>query len=220
MAKRNLDYIKNGNMIKSKDVDMQWMNIVKVSNKGVNGEQKNNSMLFPAAETQLIFGFPTLPELNLKFNSEKTISDLNFVNFYTDKSNSGGQNDIKSIDSALDRGMSDKNLNNVIIRYYPGHDKINSTFKGSEVLPGNYPNKFFKDDVHNMILDLYYKKKFDNYDFDNTVFNYILPSKTMLNSNFKNFDLVSSPNDLDGEIEKKSDSSEGLGGFQGLVYIP
>jgi hypothetical protein len=67
---------------------MQWMNIVKVSNNGVNGEQKNNSMLFPAAETQLISGFPTPPELNLKFNSGKTISDLNFVNFYIDKSNS------------------------------------------------------------------------------------------------------------------------------------
>jgi hypothetical protein len=42
----------------------------------------------------------------------------------------------------------------------------------------------------------------------------------MLNSNFKNFDLVSSPNDLDGEIEKKADSSEGLGGFHGSVHIP
>jgi hypothetical protein len=102
-----------------------------------------------------------------------------------ENSGSWNQDDIKSIDSALAAAISDKNLNNVVVQYFKGHDNMTSTFKGSQVLSGRYPKKFFKDDVESLMSNLFSHKKLDSYDLNNTVFNFILPSGTMLNDGEK-----------------------------------
>jgi hypothetical protein len=116
--------------------------------------------------------------------------------------------------------MSDKNLNNVIIQYFPRQDKITSTFRGSELLSGNHPQKFFKDDVQNLVLDLYNRKKLDKYDLDNTVFNFMLPSGTTLNSNLKHDEMATEQPNLNNELEEKAFSLQGLGGFHSSIHIP
>ena len=80
---------------------------------------------------EIVSAFPPIPGIDL-VNKGGNNSDLSFANFYVGNSGSWDQNDIKSIDSALAQAMSDKNLNNVMVQYFPGHDTITSTFKGSQ----------------------------------------------------------------------------------------
>ena len=50
---------------------------------------------------------------------------------------------MQSIDSALAAAMTDQNLNNVMVQYYPG-GQISSNFLGSQVLAGPPPPWFPK----------------------------------------------------------------------------
>jgi hypothetical protein len=127
--------------------------------------------------------------------------------------------------------MSDKNLNNVMVQYFPGHDTITSTFKGSQVLFGRYPKKFFKDDVEGLVSKLFSQKKLDNYDLNNTVFNFMLPSGTMLNDGERNAGeekskTISTQRKSDSDDDQtlleddEFDSLSGLGGFHGSIHVP
>jgi hypothetical protein len=109
--------------------------------------QRNNVVSSNSAEA----GFPPIPDQDLDL-------DLNFVNFYIDDSSSWNQNEIKSIDSTLTAAMSDKNLNNVMVQYFPGRGNITTTFRGSDLLPGSNRKRFFKDDVEKLVSDLFSKK--------------------------------------------------------------
>ncbi len=186
------------------------MNVIRVPRIEAVEVQKVKSMISSATAKELVSGFPPVPNNDLVEKGGKKISDLSFVNFYIGNSQSWDQGDIKSIDSALAAAMSDRNLNNVIVQYYPGHDAITSTFRGSELLPGNYPNRFFKDDLQNLAKDLFSQKKLDAYDLNNTVFNFMLPSGTMLNTGMRG----------NGIRPENDDSSQGLGGFHSSIHIP
>jgi hypothetical protein len=169
-------FLLNSSRLVGKKIDDKLMNVVKISNKRVNEKENRMAKDIVSSDiaTQLIGGFPPLPELDLTYRGGKTISDLSYANFYIGKSDSWDQSDIKSIDSVLGSAMSGKNLNNVIVQHFPDTDKITSSFKGSELFPGDYLQRFFKDDVENLFLELCSQKKLDNYDLENTVFNFIL----------------------------------------------
>lgn len=180
---------------------------------------------------EIVSGFPPIPGIDLKNKGGKTISDLSFANFYVGNTDSWNQSDIQSIDSALKAAMSDKNLNNVMVQYFPGHDTITSTFKGSQVLFGRYPKKFFKDDVEGLVSKLFSQKKLDNYDLNNTVFNFMLPSGTMLNDGERNAGeekskTISTQRKSDSDDDQtlleddEFDSLSGLGGFHGSIHVP
>lgn len=116
------------------------LNVVRLSKKP-SRIQNVETIVSSATMGEIVPGFPPIPGIDLVNKGGKTISDLSFANFYVGNSGSWDQNDIKSIDSALAAAMSDKNLNNVMVQYFPGHDTITSTFKGSQVLSGRYPKK-------------------------------------------------------------------------------
>jgi len=137
-------------------------------------------------------------------------------------SGSWNQNDIKSIDSALAAAMSDKNLNNVMVQYFPEHDTITSTFKGSQVLSGKNPKRFFKDDVESLVSKLFSQKKLDSYDLKNTVFNFMLPSGTMLNDGERNTgeeesNTISTQREFDSDDDQALIEDDELIRFPGLV---
>jgi hypothetical protein len=206
------------------------MNVVRLPSKKPSRVQEAKTIVSSAATGELVSGFPTIPDIDLINKGGKTISDLSFVNFYVGKSGSWNENDIKSIDSALAAAMSDKNLNNVMVQYFPGHNSITSTFRGSQLLSGKYPKRFFKDDVEKLVSDLFSQKKLDSYDLNNTVFNFMLPSGTMLNDGeriageeSKTISTQRKP-ESDGKQEtieeEESDSLTGLGGFHGSIHVP
>jgi hypothetical protein len=183
------------------------INVVRIPIKPIRVEEAK-TMISSVAAGQLVSGFPPIPNNDLTFHGGKLIPDLKFFNFYVGQSDSWDQGDKNSIDSALAAAMSDKNLNNVMVQYFQvlGRDHITSTFKGSQLLSGNFPERFFKDDIENLVSDLFSQGKLDGQDLDNTVFNFMLPRGTMLNVGFK-------------QNPSQEDSTRGLGGYHGSIHV-
>lgn len=180
------------------------INVARVSPVRKVGIKEAKSMMSSAAAIELVSGFPPIPKNDLVFKGGKTLPNLNFYNFYVGNSGLWDAGDKNSIDSALAAALSDKNLNNVMIQYFPGHDNITSTLRGSQSLSGNFPERFYKDDVEKLVNDLFSQGKLDGQDFKDTVFNFMLPRGTMLNAGTRQ-----NPSD---------DSSAGLGGYHSSIH--
>jgi hypothetical protein len=142
----------------------------------------------------------------------------------------------------LANAMQDSGLNNVLQQYFPD-DEVSATPLGSRVMPGSPPHAWSKGDVENamqkMAADGTLAGVAQNVDFNNTVFNFMLPHGALLFS-----DLTPSGNaakaskgahDHDsalraaaaqtpridqGELRDEEDSLHGLGGYHGSVRLP
>src|SRR5438105_12311415 len=67
-------------------------------------------------------------------------------------------------------------------QYYPSGG-ITSTFKGSHVLAGPPPETVSQGDIENLVRSLFHSGALDSFDFGSTLFNFLLPSGTLLNTN-------------------------------------
>ena len=125
----------------------------------------------------IVPGIAPSPDHDLKYQSGKTIQNLRFMNFYVggDAWNSG---DIANVDKALAAAMSDPNLNNVMVQYFPG--PITTNFDGSQTLPGPAPQVISQGDVEQMVTTFYNGGKLTGHDMTSTVFNFMLPLGTVL----------------------------------------
>ncbi len=176
----------------------------------------------------LAAGLPPTPEHDLTFHGGKTIPNLVFTNFYVGGSQAWRPSDIQSIDQALAAAMSDKDLNNVMSQYYPS-GKITSTFRGSQVLAGPPPRVVSQGDVENLVRTLFAAGNLNGSDFSSTVFDFLLPSGTILNTNeAPTAGAISGrlEQDAAGPIraaavphEEEEDSTQGLGGYHGSVHV-
>src|SRR6201993_1275395 len=137
-------------------------------------------MSMPTPEA-LAPGLPPTPAHDLIFHGGHTIADLVFTNFYIGGVSAWKASDIQNIDKALAAAMSDVDLNNVMSQYYPG-GKIRSTFKPSQALAGPPPKVFSQGDVENLVQQLFTNGSLNGFDFLSTVFNFMLPSGTILNT--------------------------------------
>jgi hypothetical protein len=174
--------------------------------------------------TALAPGIHPTPSHDLVFHGGKTIADLVFTNFYVGGSPAWNASDIKSIDQALSEAMSDQHLNNVMSQYYES-GKISSTFKGSHVLAGPPPKTVSQGDVENLVRTLFHSGTLDGSDFPNTVFNFMLPSGTILNTNeapTKSTIAATVEKGAANEAiphEEEEDSTKGLGGYHGSIHV-
>jgi len=176
-------------------------------------------------------GLPATPEHDLIFNGGKTIANLSFTNFYVGGSDAWDQNDMQSIDGALSAAMTDQNLNNVMVQYYPG-GQISSNFLGSQVLAGPPPAVVSQGDVENLVTTLFNAGQLDNLDLTSTVLNFMLPSGTILNTNTAPTTATIAANlerqraqDRKPAVaneavphEEEEDSTQGLGGYHGSIH--
>ncbi len=100
----------------------------------------------------IVPGIAPSPDHDLKYQGGKTIQNLRFMNFYV-----GGDawdpNDIANVDKALAAAMSDRNLNNVMVQYFPG--PITTNFDGSQTLPGSAPQVISQGDVEQIVTTFY-----------------------------------------------------------------
>jgi hypothetical protein len=179
-------------------------------------------------------GVPATPEHDLVYHGGKTIADLVFTNFYVGGSDAWQSSDIQSIDKVLASAMTDRNLNNVMAQYYPS-SQISSTFKDSQVLAGPKPQVVSQGDVENLVRSLYQAGTLHGFDTTNTVFNFMLPSGTILNT-----DSAPTTSTISARVESKhpaektktktaaaagvpveeeEDSTEGLGGYHGSIHV-
>jgi hypothetical protein len=197
--------------------------------KAEQGFRKRISMPKPAA---LAPGVPTTPEHDLTFNGGKTIADLVFTNFYVGGSTAWQTSDMDSIDRALAAAMSDRNLNNVMVQYYPS-GQITSTFRGSQILAGPPPQTVSQGDVESLVRTLFQSGVLDGFDTTSSVFNFMLPSGTILNTNEAPTSSAIStrvestrakmpaPQPVQAAVphEEEENSTQGLGGYHGSIHV-
>lgn len=179
-------------------------------------------------------GIKPTPDHDLIFHGGKTIADLVFTNFYVGGSAAWNESDITSIDQALQSAMADQRLNNVMSQYYPS-GQITSTFKGSQVLAGPKPSTVSQGDVENVVRTLFQSGTLDGFDVANTIFNFMLPSGTILNTNeapttstiVAQLEKRTAAKRPEGEKtanaavphEEEEDSTNGLGGYHGSIHV-
>ena len=172
-------------------------------------------------------GLPPTPAHDLHFHGGNIIRNLNFTNFYVGGTNSWNLNDIQSIDTALERAMSDQDLNNVMMQYFQ-EQPISSTFIPSQVLPGSAPSIVSQGDVENLVQQLFTQGQFANFDLTSTLFNFMLPSGTVLNDNPAPSQSVAGTGQANQQAdvrrspvpaEDEADSLHGLGGFHGSTHV-
>jgi hypothetical protein len=170
-------------------------------------------------------GIKPTPAHDLKFHGGHTIADLVFTNFYVGGAGAWKASDIQNIDRALAGAMSDVDLNNVMSQYYPT-GKVTSTFQPSQTLAGPPPPVFSQGDVEKLVQQLFKAGTLKGFDFTSTVFNFMLPSGTILNTD-------TSPTgnaiaaQLEGPaaakkqipVEGEEDSTQGLGGYHGSIHV-
>jgi hypothetical protein len=197
--------------------------------KAEKGFRSRVSMPEPTA---IAPGLPPTPEHDLIFHAGNTIANLVFTNFYVGGSDAWQASDIQSIDRALSAAMSDQNLNNVMCQYYPS-GQIDSTFRGSQILAGPPPQTVSQGDVENLVLTLFGAGTLNGFDLTSTVFNFMLPSGTILNTNEaptsgaitariesarpKKQAAQTVPAAL--PVEEEEDSTQGLGGYHGSIHV-
>ena len=177
-------------------------------------------------------GIPPTPDHDLKYQGGKTIQDLRFMNFYVG-GDAWDKGDITNIDKALSEAMSDQDLNNVMVQYFPG--PITTTFDGSQTLPGSPPAIMSQGDVEQLVATFYSGGKLTGHDLTTTLFNFMLPPGTVLNTDTATAgggQHVASGLKRQGAGVKsgavvakalvpkdEADSLNGLGGYHGSVHV-
>ncbi len=168
-------------------------------------------------------GLRPTPAHDLRFFGGKTIKDLAFTNFYIGGQQAWMPGDIQRIDNALAAAMSDRQLNNVIVQYFGGQP-ITSTFKPSRVLPGTKPAVFSQGDVEALVRRLRRQGALEGFDLSSTVFNLLLPSGSILNTNpappppAARKKAKAAPRRNPARPEDEVSSLHGLGGYHGSVH--
>ena len=171
-------------------------------------------------------GIAPTPEHDLKYQGGKTIQNLRFMNFYVG-GDAWNQGDIANINKALSQAMSDQDLNNVMVQYFPG--PITSSFDGSQPLPGAAPVVMSQGDVEKLAKTLYSGGTLTGHDLTSTVFNFMLPPGTVLNTDTTITGggqqvaaakrRVAAVNTHIVVPQDDADSLNGLGGYHGSVHV-
>jgi hypothetical protein len=169
-------------------------------------------------------GLTPTPVHDLIFHGGRTIADLVFTNLYVGGSGGWKTSDRENIDKGLAAAMSDVNLNNVMTQYYPS-GKITSRFRPSQVLEGPRPAVVSQGDVESLVKQLFMTGKLTDFDLASSVFNFMLPSGTILNTDTATTGAIASQ--VGKHMAQKQrilpedeeDSTQGLGGYHGSVHV-
>jgi hypothetical protein len=170
-------------------------------------------------------GIQPAPTHDLAFHGGKTVPNMTYTNFFVGGQQSWLQSDITRIDQALSAAMTDRRLNNVMAQYFPGK-QISCAFRPSRVLPGTAPAVVSQGDVENLVRNLDAQGQLDGFDLISTIFNFMLPRGTMLNTNVAPTAGAAATTSADEEQvnnparpEDEADSRHGLGGYHGSVHV-
>ena len=165
-------------------------------------------------------GFPPRPGLNLHDHGGKIIRDLVYTNFFVG-GNAWDQNDVQRINQNLKNAMTDRRLNNVLLQYFRGAANITTTFVPTSVKLPDKPDTISQPEVENLLKSLHDGGKLSEFDFPNTVFNFMLPRGTVLTIDDGSDEkkAAGKGEKHSGPVEEEASSLEGLGGFHGSVHM-
>src|SRR5260370_14529786 len=133
--------------------------------RGSSAEKAFRKRVGSVSPKAIATGIAPTPEHDLKYQGGKTIQDLRFMNFYVG-GDAWDKGDIANIDKALSEAMSDQDLNNVMVQYFPG--PITTTFDGSQTLPGSPPAIMSQGDVEQLVATFYSGGKLTGHDLATT----------------------------------------------------
>ena len=136
---------------------------------------------------------------DLIYHGGKVVPQMEFQNIYLGGEDAWKASDIASIDSAIELAMTDRRLNNVMVRYFPG-TKMTCDMRASFIVDEARPKRLDEPDVQAMVTSLYDSAQIKKKDLDSTLFNLILPSGTTLHLG-------------------NSSSTAGLGGYHGSLHL-
>ncbi len=163
-------------------------------------------------------GVSPAPAEDLTYHGGRLIRDLYYVNLYISGDTSWSMSDVQQIDSRLSAAMSDQHLNNVLLQYFD-NQPIRSTSLPSHPLVGYTPKFVSRGDIQNIIAWLHRQGFMQSFDLQNTVFNLLLPSGTVLTVDDRAAIVVR--NDLTNGSAlppfEDGDSLSGLAGYHGSV---
>ncbi len=165
-------------------------------------------------------GIAPSPDNDLIFHGGKTVPNMQFQNLYLGGSQSWKESDIASIDKAITTAMEDRRLNNVMVQYFPGKT-ISCTTRASQILTGTRPATVSQGDAEALITKLFRDGQLGTSDLDATIFNFVLPSGTVLNMNAApTGSLVASKRaKTTAAVIRTASSLNGLGGYHGSVHV-
>jgi hypothetical protein len=169
-------------------------------------------------------GIHPTPEHNLVYRGGKTIAGLTYTNFYVGGNASWTSQDREAIDGALAAAMTNQPLNKIMGQYFPGK-AIETIVKPSRVLDGRRPRLVTQASVEATVRRLFKAGTLNDFPIETTVFNFMLPSGTILRDDAANVQRASvqrpAPEDHDDGIPFEEDASSlnGLGGYHGSVHI-
>ncbi len=173
----------------------------------------------PQAEV-IASGFAQHKALNLHDHNGKIIRDLVYTNFFV-----GGDawdpHDVQRINRNLERAMTDQHLNNVLVQYFRGAANITTTFVPTSAKLPDKPITISQPEVENLLKGLHTHGDLNDFDFANTLFNFMLPRGTVLTIGDGSADKGAAGKSAgpSGPAEEAASSLEGLGGFHGSVHI-
>jgi hypothetical protein len=211
----------------SKENAEQWRPMNVYVRRGSSAERTFRKRARSHVPKAIAPGIPATPAHDLKYQGGRTIQNLQFLNFYVG-SDAWDQRDISKIDKGLAAAMSDTDLNNVMVQYFPG--PITTNFAGSQTLPGAAPAAMSQGDVEQLVTTLYGAGKLAGHDLTSTVFNFLLPPGTVLNTDTT---VTGGAQHVIAAIKKQADAKKthivipkdeadslnGLGGYHGSVHV-
>ena len=114
--------------------------------------------------------------------------------------------------------MADNNLNNVMMQYFK-NKPITTTFKPSHILSGVRPSQFSQGDVEQLVKSLFLQGALAGFDLSSTVFNFMLPSGTVLTTDTDPTSAISPAGNAAAiPVEDEANSLQGLGGYHGSIH--
>jgi hypothetical protein len=202
--------------------ELHAMRIVTAPGSKAEVRARARAKLLPAA---LAPGFPATPAHDLIFHGGRTIPSLSFSNFFVGGQGSWAKSDVDNINGALSAAMSDQNLNNVMQQYF--HSQIVSKQVGFQFLAGARPAVVSQGDVEDLVTRLFSAGNLSVSDFSSTVFNFMLPSGTILNDDpgttsgilSAHFEAAAAKPNHAIPSPDEGDSTNGLGGYHGSVHV-
>lgn len=155
----------------------------------------------------------------LRYRGGRLIRDLYYVNLYVSGDTKWSRSDVEQIDSRLSAAMQDQYLNNVLLQYFD-NQPIRSTPLPSHPLVGYVPNSVTRGDIQNILGWLHRQGFLDSFDLQNTVFNLLLPSGTILTVDDRAMNAVTDEftgSDIGVPPYEDGDSLNGMAGYHGSV---
>ena len=156
----------------------------------------------------------------LRYRGGHLIRDLQYVNLFLGGEDAWSRADIEDIENSVSAAMRDAHLNNVLRQYFD-NQPISSTAHPPHPLVGYVPEKVTRGDIEHYLLHLERLGYLRAYDRNDTVFNILLPSGTIL-SDRASASHTKPPSELSSIATGAAaadavDSTQGLAGYHGSV---